>query len=253
MVNGSVTMTDSMGEAPSKDGVISNKTVSLIVPVYNEISWINQVIDSLDGLQLPEGVTKEVVLVDDGSTDGTREFLKNLQKPNFKVSLMERNSGKGAAIRRGLNDATGDYIIVQDADMEYDVNDLPKLIEPLMSGKAQVVYGSRFKGRCENMAFPNYLANKILTLAANLLFFSSITDEATAYKAFDGKVIKSFNLRAERFEFCPEVTAKVLKNGIKIHEVPINYSARSTSEGKKIKWTDGFEAFWTLLKFRFTD
>ncbi|MCL5292746.1 MAG: glycosyltransferase family 2 protein [Actinobacteria bacterium] len=236
-----------------KEPRLTEKTVSLIVPVYNEIDWIEQVIDNLDRVELPDGVSKEVILVDDGSTDGTKEYLEKLDKKGFRVSLMEENSGKGAAIRRGLSTATGDLVMVQDADMEYDTKDIPKVLGPLLSGEADVVYGSRFKGRCENMAFANRLANKILTLAANVLFFSLITDEATAYKAFKGDLIRSIKLKAKRFEFCPEITAKVLKRGIRIHEVPINYRARSTSEGKKIRWTDGFEAIWTLLKYRFTD
>ncbi|MHB0975571.1 MAG: glycosyltransferase family 2 protein [Candidatus Aquicultorales bacterium] len=235
------------------DQITGPVVVSLIVPVFNEIKWIDTVIDSLDKLELPEGVVKEVVLVDDGSTDGTREYLRKLDKAGFRVSLMERNSGKGAALRQGLADATGDIVMVQDADMEYDVNDIPRVLEPLLKGEATVVYGSRFKGSCENMAFPNLVANKILTTAANLLFMGSITDEATAYKAFKSDVIQAIDLKAERFDFCPEVTAKVLKHGERIHEVPITYKARSTSEGKKIKWTDGFEAIWTLLKYRFVD
>lgn len=225
----------------------------MIVPIYNEIDWVERVIEALEDVKLPMGAVKETVLVDDGSTDGTREYLQKFSKEGFKVILMERNSGKGAAIRRGLAEATGDIVMVQDADMEYDTNDIPKVIEPLLSGEADVVYGSRFKGRCENMALPNLLANKILTFTANALFSARITDEATAYKAFRGDLIRSLNLKSERFEFCPEVTAKVLKRGIEIREVPINYRARTTSEGKKIKWTDGFEAIWTLIKYRFVD
>lgn len=232
---------------------MAKKIVSMIVPIYNEIDWVERVIEALEDVKLPMGAVKEIVLVDDGSTDGTREYLQKFSKEGFKVTLMERNSGKGAAIRRGLAEATGDIVMVQDADMEYDTNDIPKVIEPLLSGEADVVYGSRFKGRCENMALPNLLANKILTFTANALFSARITDEATAYKAFRSDLIRSLNLKSERFEFCPEVTAKVLKRGIEIREVPINYRARTTSEGKKIKWTDGFEAIWTLIKYRFVD
>lgn len=246
----------SMTEAGEKEDTkakIGAESVSLIVPVYNEMGWIEKVIESLDSVELPAGVRKEVVLVDDGSTDGTREYLQKLDKEGFRVSLMERNSGKGAAIRKGLADASGDVVLIQDADMEYDTNDIPAVVAPILAGEADVVYGSRFKGACEDMALPNYVANKILTLSANILFFSWITDEATAYKAFRTSLIRSLDLKAQRFEFCPEVTAKVLKRRIKIHEVPIKYRARSTSEGKKIRWTDGFEAIWTLLRYRFTD
>ncbi len=232
---------------------MSKKVVSLVVPIYNEIGWVDRVIRALEEVQLPDGVAKEVILVDDGSTDGTREYLQKLNKGEFKVVLMERNSGKGAAIRRGLTEATGDIVMVQDADMEYDTNDIPKVLEPLLAGEADVVYGSRFKGNCENMALLNLIANKILTFTANLLFSARISDEATAYKAFRGDLIRSLNLKSERFEFCPEVTAKVLKRGYEIREVPINYCARTTLEGKKIRWTDGFEAIWTLIKYRFID
>jgi glycosyltransferase involved in cell wall biosynthesis len=200
---------------------------------------------------LPDGCDREVVIVDDGSTDGTTQLLEQYKaSPIVLVHHSVVNFGKGAAIRIGLAKATGAIILIQDGDLEYDPNDYPKVLEPLVAGAATVVYGSRFRGSLRGMKWANWLANKILTGTTNMLYGARITDEATAYKAFRASVLQSIRLVCLRFEFCPEVTAKVRRMGHKIHEVPISYNARGIDEGKKIRWQDGFQALWTLLKYR---
>jgi dolichol-phosphate mannosyltransferase len=225
--------------------------VSIIIPVYNEFQCLAQVLRRVMNASLPQGCEKEIIVVDDGSSDGTTELLDQFERsPLVLVHHSVVNFGKGAAIRVGLAKATGDIILVQDGDLEYDPNDYPMIIEPLISGQAQVVYGSRFRARPRGMKWANWLANKILTVSTNVLFGAGITDEATAYKAFRADVLRSIRLSCMRFEFCPEVTAKVRRIGYTIHEVPISYNARGIAEGKKIRWQDGVQALWTLLKFR---
>lgn len=229
--------------------------ISIIIPVYNEEKHIEEVI--LQVQKAPIKLEREIIIVDDGSTDKTAKILaaiklKNLER-NIKVISLNKNQGKGNAIRRGLAVASGDIILIQDADLEYFATDYPKLLEPIIKGRADIVYGSRFKGQIKNMRWQNFLANKILVFTANLLYGTNISDEATAYKAFKSKVIKAIPLKCERFEFCPEVTAKIAKKGYKIYEVPIKYQARSAIGGKKIRLIDAFEAFWTLVKYRFKD
>ncbi|RMG43998.1 MAG: glycosyltransferase family 2 protein [Acidobacteria bacterium] len=225
--------------------------LSIIVPIYNESLNIDRVVARIQSAPLPEGVEKEIILVDDGSNDGTSEKLEKYKGvENITVHHAMLNFGKGTAIRVGIRYATGDLILIQDGDMEYDPNDYPKLIQPILDGRAHVVYGSRFLGSIRNMRWPNFLANKILTLAVNVLFGGHITDEATAYKVFRADVLRQMNLRATRFEFCPEVTAKVLRAGYRIHEVPITYHGRSVEEGKKIRWYDGVIALLTLFRYR---
>jgi glycosyltransferase involved in cell wall biosynthesis len=226
-------------------------TVSIIVPVYNEYYHIEGVIDRLLRVALPGDLRKEVIVVDDGSRDGTTDLLRDLHDPQIRVLHSTTNCGKGAAIRKGLQHATGDIIVFQDGDKEYNPAELVRLVTPILDGKASVVYGSRFLGQISGMYFRYWLANKLLILAVRVLFGTWITDEATAYKAFDRRVLASIPLHCRRFEFCPEVTAKVLRRGIRIHEVPITYVARTTAQGKKIRVRDAFEAFWTLLKYRF--
>lgn len=224
--------------------------LSIIIPVYNEEKNIEKVIAEVKSA--PIKIAKEIIIVDDGSQDKTREILKNyLHRKNFKIILQKKNSGKGSAIRKGIKEVTGDIVLIQDADLEYSVDDYPKILAPMLSGKEKVVYGSRFKGEISGMNWKNLLANKILTFSVNILYRGKITDEATAYKAFKTEVLKNIPLKCERFEFCPEVTAKVLKKGIRIYEVPIEYQGRTKKQGKKINWKDGFIALWTLLKFRF--
>jgi glycosyltransferase involved in cell wall biosynthesis len=223
------------------------------MPAYNEKNTLREILAEVLAVDIP----MEVLIVDDGSTDGTREILRNEidgKYPNVRVLYHEQNQGKGAAICTAIRHATGDYLVVQDADLEYNPQDYKRLLEPLLSGEADVVYGSRFMGSIEKMQLPNWLANKILTTTANLLYPGSrITDEATCYKMFRTNLLKTIPLHSRRFDFCPEVTAKVLKRGHRIHEIPIDYVARSITQGKKIRWTDAFDAFWTLVKYRFTE
>lgn len=228
--------------------------LSVIIPAYNEQDTIEKILAEIEAVKLPPNVEKEIVIVDDGSSDNTPKILEKLRKKNnYRIYNSVLNFGKGVAIRIGIKYATGDIILIQDADLEYDPNDYPRLIEPIIKGEADVVYGSRFRGKVENMALPNLIANKILAWTANLLYWAHISDEATCYKVFRADVIKNINLKCKRFEFCPEVTAKVRKAGYKIKELPINYIARGVKEGKKIRWTDGFQAIWTLLKYRFVN
>lgn len=225
--------------------------ISVIIPVYNEEKTILEIIKKVDSIKIP----KEIIIVDDGSTDKTRDILKNVKNKNVKIILQPRNYGKGYALRTGIKHVTGDIVIIQDADLEYNPEDYYNLIKPIVKGEAKVVYGTRFpknKPR-PGLLNPYFLANRILTTASNLLYFANITDEPTCYKIFSTDVIKNINLKCMRFEFCPEVTAKVRKKGYKIFEVPISYNPRTTKEGKKIKFRDAIEAFWVLLKYRFVD
>jgi dolichol-phosphate mannosyltransferase len=225
------------------------KKLSIIMPVYNERDTVKSVIDLV--LDAPLTLEKELVVVDDGSSDGTRDVLRSLDKSSVKVVLQEKNQGKGSAIRRGLPEATGDIVIIQDADTEYDPKDYQKLVDPIIAGEASVVYGSRQLGNNTFSYRSFYFGGLFLSWLTNLLYGSKITDEPTCYKVFRKDVIDSIELKCMRFEFCPEVTAKVLKKGIKIVERPIAYYPRSISEGKKIRWQDGVEAIFTLFRYRF--
>ncbi|MBI5155528.1 glycosyltransferase family 2 protein [Candidatus Poribacteria bacterium] len=221
--------------------------LSIIIPIYNERDLLPTVLERVRALELE----KELILVDDCSKDGTREYLRENEvgKPRTKVVFHKRNHGKGRAIRSGLRHVTGDIVIIQDADLEYDPAEIPAIIQPIVNGRCEVSYGSRFLGRMPTgMRLPNYVANRLLALSVAVLFGQVITDEATAYKAFRTKVIKSIPLRCERFEFCPEVTAKLLQRGHRIHEVPVTFFARTFAEGKKIGWRDFIEAIVTLLR-----
>ncbi|MGB9586832.1 MAG: glycosyltransferase family 2 protein [Armatimonadota bacterium] len=218
--------------------------LSVIIPAYNELDTIEESIARVRTVTPQE----EIIVVDDCSTDGTREVLAKI--PDIKLILHDHNQGKGKAIRTALEHVTGDIVIIHDADLEYYPEDIPSIIRPILEGKADVVYGSRFLKSRPTMRFANYLANKLLAFAANLLFKAGITDEATCYKAFRTSVIKAIPLTCMRFEFCPEVTAKLRRRGIRIHEVPIKYTARSFGQGKKIGMLDGIVAMWTLIKYR---
>jgi glycosyltransferase involved in cell wall biosynthesis len=227
--------------------------ISILVPVYNEFLTLPLVVQRVLAAPLPEGCESEIVIVDDGSTDGTTELLDQYKgSPLVVVHNSILNLGKGAALRIGIAKSTGDVLLVQDGDLEYDPNDYLKILEPLVSGRANVVYGSRFLNKVRGMKKRNWLANKILTGTANLLYGARITDEATAYKAFTREVANAVSLRCMRFEFCPEFTAKVRRLGYPILEVPISYNPRGILEGKKIRWQDGVEALWTLIKYRGT-
>lgn len=220
--------------------------LSIIIPAYNEIDTIPEVLDRVRA----ENFDKEIIVVDDCSTDGTREFLRKQQ--DIKLIEHEHNFGKGASIKTALEHVTGDVVIIQDADLEYDPADYPKLVQPIIDGKADIVYGTRFAGRKPNMRLANYIANKLFAWLATVLYGVRITDEATCYKAFRAEAIKSIQLNCKRFDFCPEVTARLLKRGWRYAEVPISYQARTYGQGKKIKWFDGVQCIWTLLKYRFT-
>jgi dolichol-phosphate mannosyltransferase len=225
--------------------------ISIVIPVYNEFRSLPLVLQRVIAAPLPAGCDREIIVIDDGSTDGTTDLVRQCRESApILVHHSLVNFGKGAAIRVGLAKATGDIVLVQDGDLEYDPADYPRILEPLVSGRADVVYGSRFLANPRGMKWANWLANKVLTLTANLLFGAGITDEATAYKAFRTAVLREFRLTCLRFEFCPEVTAKVRRLGHAIHEVPISYNARGIAEGKKIRWQDGVQALWTLVKFR---
>ena len=235
----------------SRSGSPAAVKLSIIIPVYNESLHVAEVIERVSSAPLPEGVERELIVVDDGSTDGTREILERLSDRVTKVHYSMLNFGKGTAIRVGLQHAQGDIVIIQDGDMEYDPNDIRSVVRPILEGKATIVYGSRFRGQIQKMYFKYRLVNKLLVLAVRLLYGAQITDEATAYKAFHRSVLERITLTCERFEFCPEFTAKALRSGYHIHEVPITYLGRSVEQGKKIRFKDGVEAFWTLLRYRF--
>ena len=223
--------------------------LSVIMPVHNEVHTIREALRQVQAVDLE----KEIIIVDDCSSDGTREILSQIADDEVKVVYHDQNTGKGAAIRTALPYVIGDIIVIQDGDLEYDPADYPKLIEPIVEGRASVVYGSRFLGEITNMHFWNYIANKILALTASLLFLNRITDEGTCYKVFRADVLKGLNLKCTGFDFCPEVTAKARKRGYRIVEVPISYHGRSSDEGKKIRWQDGLKAFLTLIKYRLVD
>jgi dolichol-phosphate mannosyltransferase len=225
--------------------------ISILIPVYNESSTIDTVLAKVLAAYLPAGCAKEVIVVDDGSDDGTSKVLKEYaQRGEVVLHSLSINGGKGSALRLAIRLATGDVIVIQDADLEYDPSDLVALLTPIVEGRAEVVYGSRFRGSIEGMAWKNWIANKILTATANVLCGAGITDEATAYKAFRAQLLQGLRLNCERFEFCPEVTAKVRLLGYHIDEVPVRYTARTTANGKKVRAIDFLEALWTLLKYR---
>ena len=227
------------------------RKLSVIVPVFDERNTVVEIVRRMRAVDLP--VDLEIVIVDDGSTDGTRDVLRQLADSTVRVITHDQNRGKGAAIRNGLEHVTGDLVLVQDADLEYDPEDWPKLLNPMMRGKAQVVYGSRFTGERRNMLFLHWVGNRFLSLVTNVLYNTTLSDMETCYKLFDRTVLEGITLRAMRFEFEPEVTAKILRRGIRIYEVPISYTGREFDEGKKITWRDGFIALWTLVKYRFVD
>lgn len=226
--------------------------LSIIMPVYNERPTIEEILRRVNATNMAE----EIIVVDDGSTDGTRELLQEIkhQYPNMKLILHEVNQGKGAALRTGVQAASKDLVLVQDADLEYDPREYPKLLQPIEEGLADVVYGSRFLGAPRRTAmFWHMVANKMLTFMTNLLYNSILSDMETGYKLFKREIIQDIEIKSDRFDFEPEITAKLLKKGIRIYEVPISFNPREYSEGKKIGMKDAVEAVWALLRFRVTD
>ncbi len=230
--------------------------LSVIIPAYNEKDTIEPILRRVLEVKLNE-MGKEIVVVDDGSRDGTIDILKKIEKelgsPELRVFFHDRNRGKGAAIQTALSHVTGDIVIIQDADFEYHPEEYPLLVLPIVQYGAEVVYGSRFLGVHTAFQFWHYLSNKALTHITNLLFGYMISDMEVGYKAFRTEVIKSLTLKARGFDIEPEITAKIMKRKVRFYEVPISYSGRDFSEGKKITWKDGFKAIWTLLKYRFKD
>ena len=245
-------------------------TVSIVIPVYNERAYIEQVLVRVQAVDLE----KEILVIDDGSTDGTRELLHDLEQAqtagqrevsvqngkallpleNIRFIFQDRNHGKGAALRRGFEMANGDVVLVQDADLEYDPKDYDKLLEPIFDGRADVVYGSRFLGGPQRVHyFWHYVGNKFLTLLSDMLTNLKLTDMETCYKVFRREVVQSFRLKADRFGFEPECTAKVARGNWRIYEVPISYSGRTYAEGKKITWKDGFTTLWCILRYNLFD
>jgi glycosyltransferase involved in cell wall biosynthesis len=225
--------------------------LTVVIPVYNEAEHIREILKRVQSTKL----AKEIIVVDDGSKDGTRDTLQELDgKKKVRVILHEHNQGKGAAVLTGLKAAQGDVLLIQDADLEYDPRDYPVLLGPIREGMADVVYGSRFLGAPHRVTmFWHLMANRLLTLMTNILYNTILTDMETGYKVFRREVIQGMNIRAKRFDFEPEFTAKVLKRKYRIFEVPISFNPRDYSQGKKIQLKDAFAAVWTLLKYRFMD
>ena len=235
---------------PPRPQPLKDPLLSVVMPVYNERNTLEEIV----GRVLAVPLRIELVAVDDASTDGSREILERLSREHgFRVCRQERNQGKGAAVRRGIAEATGDIIVVQDADLEYSPEEFPELIELIVKGKADAVFGSRFIGRHRCFLFTHYLANLFLNLVTNVLYNTTMTDMETCFKAVRSELLKSLDLRSNRFGIEPEITAKLFKRGARVYEVPITYEGRDYSEGKKITWKDGFPALWTLIKYRFTD
>lgn len=231
-------------------GALTDPLLSVVMPAYNEIATIEEIIRRV--LAVP--IRTQLIVVDDCSTDGTRDRLATLQQElGFTLLLQEKNQGKGAALRRGFAAVTGDLVVVQDADLEYSPEEFPQLIELICQGRADVVYGSRFLGRHRVFLFTHYAGNRLLTLITNVLYNTMLSDMETCYKVMRTEVLRSMELRSNGFGIEPELTAKIFKRGYRVYEVPITYDGRGYEEGKKIGWRDGVVALWVLLKYRVTE
>ena len=229
------------------------KKITILIPIFDEVNTLKTILQKVEDANFC-GLEKEIILIDDFSTDGTREILAEL-KDKYKIYYHDKNMGKGAALRTGFEHVTGDITVIQDADLEYDPADYEPLIKLLVDDKADVAYGSRiFGGKpSSSFKFTQLLGNKVLTLMTNILYNTTLTDMETCYKAFKTEFIKDIKIRSDRFDFEPEITAKVLKKKARLQELPISYYGREYTEGKKITWVDGIHAIWALLKFRFID
>ena len=224
--------------------------LSIIIPAYNERNTIKEILRRVRAVDLGE-IEKEIIVVDDGSTDGTSDILKLEEDSTTRVIRHDVNRGKGAVIRDALPQATGDYIIIQDADLEYDPEDFRIMLAPVLKKKADVVYGSRFTGEHRDMLYWHWLGNKFLNFVTNVLYNTTLSDMETCYKLFSRDSLKGIEIESEGFEVEPEITAKLLRKKVRIYEVPVSYAGREYDEGKKIVWMDGFKALWSLIKYRF--
>jgi glycosyltransferase involved in cell wall biosynthesis len=242
-------MTDGYGaDDYGTDSPRQYRLLSVVVPVFNERNTVGEIIRRMRQVELP--VDLEIIVVDDASSDGTDKVLATLEDSTVRVIGHDVNQGKGAAIRTALQHARGDLVLVQDADLEYDPDDWPRLLNPILRGKARIVYGSRFTGERKNMLFWHWVGNRFLSLVTNVLYNTTLSDMETCYKLFDRQVLDGITIESSRFEFEPEITAKVLRRGHRIYEVPISYAGREFDQGKKITWRDGATALWTLVRFR---
>ncbi|MBR1754684.1 glycosyltransferase family 2 protein [bacterium] len=228
------------------------KKITILIPVYNELNTLETILQKVEQTHLC-GMEKEIILIDDFSTDGTRDILKNLEN-KYRVLYHEKNMGKGAALRTGFENMTGDIAIIQDADLEYDPKDYEKLVEPVFNGEYDVIYGSRLMGKPDkSFMLTHLLGNKLITFVGTVLYGKKLTDLETCYKVLSKDILQGIKIKSNRFDFEPEITAKVLKKKARFKELPISYNGRGHDEGKKITWKDGFGAIWALIRFRFSD
>jgi glycosyltransferase involved in cell wall biosynthesis len=239
----------SASEARASATSLSRVKLTILIPVYNELRTVGEAVRRARTAELP--LDREVIVIDDGSTDGTGEVIDQLADSTVRVLHQPENLGKGAAIRRGIEASTGDWVIVYDADLEYDPRDWPALLRPALEGDADVVYGSRFTGERRNMLFWHWIGNRFLSLMTNVLYNTTLSDMETCSKLIEGNLARSLHLTANRFDIEPELTAKILRLGHRIYEVPIRYTGREVTEGKKISWRDGIRALMRLLSVRF--
>lgn len=242
----------------NSESLSHKNTLSIIIPVYNEKTYLRNCVERVLAVELPMDLRKEIIIVDDASNDGTNEVIKELaiQYPDtIKALFHKANQGKGTAIRTAIKELTGQFTIIQDADLEYDPNEYPILLQPILQGHADVVYGSRLSGGAPQRVhmFWHLMGNKFLSFTTNLLYNTTLTDMETGYKVFKTEIIKGLNLKSRRFEIEPEITAKIFKRKYRVYEIPISYFGRTYEEGKKISWKDGFIALWTIFKYRFME